>query len=235
MNSSTFAPDRKLIIFDADDTLWENEPLFREAEHRWADVLSGYGTREDRLARLFNVEMGNIEELGYGVKSFIINMIEAAIDITGGSLSSEQTGAIIKIGRSILSNPATPMPGVAETLAEIRKRVSCPIVMYTKGELLDQNRKARRSGLVPLFDEVIVVSRKSEDSYRALCRRFGIRPDELLSVGNSLKSDIGPVIALGGWGIHIPFHITWEHEKADPIDSPRLRTIASFPQLLELL
>lgn len=230
-----FAANKKLVIIDADDTLWENEPLFRGAEARWAGILAAYGDKEELYARLYDIEIRNMADLGYGVKSFIINMLEAAIDVTGGRLTSGQTEEIIRAGREILQNPATPMPGVKETLERLRGRISCPMVLYTKGELLDQRRKASRSGLVPYFDFVTVVSRKDEDSYKELCARHGIKPCELLSIGNSLKSDIAPVLRLGGWGIHVPYRITWEHEKSGPIESPRLRTVGAFSDILQLV
>jgi len=230
-----FAADKRLVIIDADDTLWDNEPLFRGAEAEWAKILSAYGDPEELYPRLFDIEMGNMPDLGYGVKAFIVNMMEAAIAVTGGNLTCDQMTAIIHAGRSILQNPATPMPGVVETLEEIRTKVSCPVVMFTKGELMDQRRKADRSGLLRLFDDIIIVPKKDEAIYMELCRRYGIEPHELLSIGNSLRSDIAPVLEIGGWGIHVPYHITWEHEKCDPIDSPRLRTVEKFSDILPLL
>lgn len=225
----------RVIAFDADDTLWENEPLFREAERKWADVLREYGDLQTLSKALYAVEVANMEDLGYGAKAFTLSLIETAIQVTDGRLTAAQTDAILRIGRSLLHNPAVPMPGVLETLRRIRESGTYRMVMLTKGDLLDQEHKAMRSGLSPLFDRIVVVSDKSEQAYRRFLRELDVAPESFLAVGNSFKSDIKPVLDLGGWGIHIPFHITWELEKTEEFDHERLFRVASFEELGSLL
>ena len=225
----------RVIAFDADDTLWENEPLFRKAERRWADVLREYGDLQTLSRALYAVEVANMEDLGYGAKAFTLSLIETAIQVTGGRLTAAQTDAILRIGRTLLHNPAVPMPGVLETLRKIRECCAYRMVMLTKGDLLDQEHKAMRSGLSPLFDRIVVVSDKSEQAYRRLLKELDVAPESFLAVGNSFKSDIKPVLDLGGWGIHIPFHITWELEKTEEFDHDKLFTINQFEDILPVL
>ena len=178
--------DIHVIAFDADDTLWENEPLFRAAERRWAEILSDYGSLEDLSARLFEVEKANMEDLGYGAKAFTLSLIETAIEVTGGKLTAAQTAGILAAGRTILHNPAHPLPGVAETLSALKDRYR--LVLLTKGDLLDQEHKVERSGLEPYFERIVVVSDKSERAYRQLLKELQVSPDAFLMVGNSFKS-----------------------------------------------
>ena len=221
--------DIHVIAFDADDTLWENEPLFRAAERRWAEILSDYGSLEDLSARLFEVEKANMEDLGYGAKAFTLSLIETAIEVTGGKLTAAQTAGILAAGRTILHNPAHPLPGVAETLSALKDRYR--LVLLTKGDLLDQEHKVERSGLEPYFERIVVVSDKSERAYRQLLKELQVSPDAFLMVGNSFKSDIQPVLELGGWGAYITFHTTWELEKTEEFAHDRLLKLENFGEL----
>ena len=223
----------RVLAFDADDTLWENEPLFREAEAAWAGVLRDYGTLESLSAALYAVESSNMAELGYGTKAFIISLLETAIQVSGGNLTAAQTSEIIRIGRRILQNPAVPLPGVEETLSTLHGRFR--MVLLTKGDALEQRHKVERSGLARYFDLVDIVPQKTVREYFELCRRLDIGPDELLMVGNSFKSDIAPVLELGGAGIYIPFRVTWEHEKTEEYEHPRLRKAAEFKDIIDIL
>lgn len=221
--------DIHVIAFDADDTLWENEPLFRAVERRWAEILSDYGSLEELSARLFEVEKANMEDLGYGAKAFTLSLIETAIEVTGGKLTAAQTAGILAAGRTILHNPAHPLPGVAETLSALKDRYR--LVLLTKGDLLDQEHKVERSGLEPYFERIVVVSDKSERAYRQLLKELQVSPDAFLMVGNSFKSDIQPVLELGGWGAYIPFHTTWELEKTEEFAHDRLLKLENFGEL----
>ncbi|MBR1405939.1 MAG: HAD family hydrolase [Bacteroidales bacterium] len=225
----------RVVVFDADDTLWENEPLFREAERKWAEVLHEYGDLASLSAALYAVEVANMEDLGYGAKAFTLSLIETAIQVTGGRLSAAQTQQILKIGRQLLHNPAAPMPGVLDTLRELHDSGRYRMVLLTKGDLLDQEHKVMRSGLEPFFDRVAVVSNKSSREYRRLMKELEVEPEHFLAVGNSFKSDIQPVLELGGWGIHIPFHVLWELEKTEEFDHERLLRVSEIRRILPLL
>ena len=225
----------RVIAFDADDTLWENEPLFREAERKWADVLREYGDLQTLSQALYAVEVANMEDLGYGAKAFTLSLIETAIQVTGGRLTAAQTDSILRIGRMLLHNPAVPMPGVLETLRKIRESGAYRMVMLTKGDLLDQEHKVLRSGLEPFFDRVVVVSNKSKREYSRLMKELDVSAEQFLAVGNSFKSDIQPVLELGGWGIHIPFHVLWELEKTEEFDHERLLRVTCFEEIAPIL
>lgn len=223
----------KVIAFDADDTLWANEPRFREAERRAAEVLKEYGPLEKISKELYSIEIANMEDYGYGAKAFVLSMLENAVKISGGRLTGEQTGSIIGIGRWLLHNPATPLEAVPETLDALRGRYSLAVI--TKGELLDQEHKLERSGLLKYFDKVEIVSHKGPKEYLRFCQEMGILPGELLSVGNSFKSDIAPVLEIGGWGIHIPFEVMWELERTEEYPHPRLSNASSILEVKGLL
>lgn len=225
----------QVIAFDADDTLWENEPLFREAERQWAEVLHEYGDLPTLSAALYAIEVANMEDLGYGAKAFTLSLIETAIQVTGGRLSAGQTKQILQIGRQLLHNPAAPLPGVTETLRMIREHGRYRMVLLTKGDLLDQEHKVVRSGLEPFFDRVVVVSNKSKREYRRLMKELDVLPAHFLAIGNSFKSDIKPVLELGGWGIHIPFHVLWELERTEEFDHERLFRVEEIRRILPLL
>ena len=196
--------DIKAVVFDADDTLWSNEPLFRAAERHFFETMSDYGTLEWLNAELYKTEVANMEELGYGAKAFIISMIETAVRISGGKVNADRISSLVESGRSILRNPATPLPGVEATLSMIKNSGKYEMALLTKGELLDQNHKIDRSGLRHFFDVVDVVDEKMPEVYAELCERLRIRPEQMLMVGNSFKSDIDPVIKIGGTGVYIP-------------------------------
>ena len=225
----------KVLAFDADDTLWESEPLYREAERQWAEILKDYGTLEDLSAALYAVEVANMEDYGYGAKAFTLSLLETSVQVTGGALSAAQVAGILAIGRRLLHNPAVPMPGVRRTLEALHGSGRYRMVLLTKGDLLDQEHKTARSGLAPFFDRIRVVSDKTDREYRSLMGEFGVGPEAFLMVGNSFKSDIKPVLELGGWGIYVPFRITWELEKTQEFDHERLARAARFEDILPLL
>lgn len=224
----------RLVAFDADDTLWSSEPLFRNAERRVAEMLSAFGDFEYISDELYKTESRNMPDLGFGAKPYIISMIETAARISG-SLTAEQIDGIVDSGREILRNPATPLPGVEETLQTLCDDGRYRLAMLTKGDLLEQERKVERSGLGKYFGHIEIVSDKNARVYSSLCDRLGYAPEEMLMVGNSFKSDIDPVLKLGGWGIHIPFEVLWKLEHIEEYDHPRLLRLSSITQLPAVL
>ena len=227
--------DLKLIVCDADDTLWSNEPLFRNAERELAETLKAYGSEDEINAELFKTEMSNMSELGYGAKAFILSAIETAVRVSGGRVSADELYRIEQSGRKILRNPALPLPGVEETLSKIRKSGKYKLAILTKGELLDQNNKIDRSGLRKYFDYIEVLRDKTPDVYYRVCNIFGVKTSEMLMVGNSFRSDIDPVLKVGGYGVYIPSDCTWQHEIIEEYDHSHLFRAAKFDELISLL
>lgn len=213
----------KVVGFDADDTLWENENHFQEVERRYCDLLSGFGDTEAVSAALFRTEMGNMALYGYGVKAFTLSMVENALGVSEGRVEPATIAAILGLGKELLSMPVRLLEGVEETLSALSERYR--LVVVTKGDLLDQERKLARSGLERFFHHVEIVSEKDHGNYRALLHHLDLSPEAFAMVGNSLRSDILPVLELGGFGIHIPFHTTWKHEEADVPASARERFV----------
>ena len=225
----------KVVVFDADDTLWANQPYFDEAEDRYSSLLSDYGEAEYIKGELFSTEMRNMDELGFGATAFTLSMIETALRIGGESLPVSAISDIYAIGRSLLRIPATPLEGIEETLQRLAGSRRFRLVVLTKGNLLDQERKLERSGLGRYFDHVEIVSDKNEKAYSDFVAFLGIDATEMIMVGNSFKSDIAPVLAIGGYGAYIPFHTTWQHERAEEYSHPRLIRLDSIGQLPGML
>jgi putative hydrolase of the HAD superfamily len=205
--------DIKVIAFDADDTLWVNEPYFQETEQKFCELLSPYLSRHTLSQELFKTEIDNLKLYGYGIKGYILSMIEAALKISDNTISNETVAKIIEYGKELLEKPIELLDGVEETLEALKGKYR--LVVATKGDLLDQQRKLHNSGLGPYFHHIEVMSDKQEVDYQKLVRRLDIQPSEFLMVGNSLKSDVLPVLGIGGHAVHIPFHTTWAHEKID--------------------
>ncbi|HIR83223.1 MAG TPA: HAD family hydrolase [Candidatus Cryptobacteroides pullicola] len=225
----------KVVVFDADDTLWANQPYFDEAEDRYSSLLSDYGEAEYIKGELFSTEMRNMDELGFGATAFTLSMIETALRIGGESLPVSAISDIYAIGRSLLRIPATPLEGVEDTLQKLSASHRFRLVVLTKGNLLDQERKLERSGLGRYFDHVEIVSDKNEKTYSDFVSFLGVEASEMMMVGNSFKSDIAPVLAIGGYGAYIPFHTTWQHERAEEYAHPRLIRLDSLGQLPGML
>ena len=227
--------DISLIAFDADDTLWECQTYFEAVESEYCEVLKSYASADEISKALFAVETANMPLLGYGSKAFLLSLLENAIEISDGKLKAEEVKKIITLGKELLQLPGNPMDGIEDTLKVLRDSGKYHLVVFTKGELLDQENKFRRSGLSPYFEDIIVVSDKTEKSYHQLCERFSIDVDQLLMVGNSFRSDIEPVLKLGGWAAHIPFHTVWQHEVVEEYDHPHLLKLEFFTQLKHVL
>jgi putative hydrolase of the HAD superfamily len=172
-----------------------------------------------------------MEALGFGAKPYLISVLETSVALAGDKLTGSMVGKIIAAGREIIDNPATPYEGVKEALEAIKAKKKYRMVMLTKGDLLDQEHKIARSGLGPLFDRIVITSNKSKKEYQELCKEEGIAMEEFLMVGNSFKSDIAPVLELGGWGAYIPSHVIWVHEVVEEYPHPRLLKLASLSEL----
>ena len=206
-----------VIGFDADDTLWHNESIFEKTHERYRALLARYHDRATVDRTLLATEMRNLELYGYGVKGFTLSAIETAIQLTAGRIGAEEIQQLIALGRDMLAHPVELLEGVEATLAELAPRHR--LLLITKGDLRDQERKLAKSRLAPYFRHVEIVSEKNELTYAEILRRHGIAVKRFLMVGNSLKSDILPVLALGGAGAHVPYHLTWVAERSE--DAPR--------------
>lgn len=224
-----------LIAFDADDTLWDNQGHFDAVEQAYCRLLSPYGTAEQVSAALFETETANMSLLGYGCKAFTLSLIENAVSFSKGQITTRKLLEVEQLGKSLLSLPVTPLAGVVNALRALRQIGRYRLVVFTKGELLDQQNKVIRSGLRAFFDDVIVVSDKTRHEYQRLCDMFDTDVSRLLMVGNSFKSDIAPVLQLGGYAVHIPFDKVWQHEVVEEYEHPRLRRLQSISDLPSLL
>ena len=225
----------KVIVFDADDTLWDNQSYFDRAEDVFTEELKEYGTAEELSAILFKTESANMPVLGYGAKAVCISMVETALAVSGGKVSGDRLTRILSAAKSLLSLPATPLPGVDATLKALKNSGLYRLIVMTKGDMLDQENKLRRSGLNEYFDRTIVVSNKGTNEYLDLCRSDGIAPSEMVMVGNSFKSDIQPVIEIGGRGVYIPFHSIWRYEAVEEFSHSDIVRLDSFDRILQVL
>lgn len=226
------------IAFDADDTLWHNEHLYLNTTRAFQQLLAPYAPPERVAEHLNEVEIGNLHCYGYGIKAFALSLIEAAIDLSGGRISGAEVRKIIDLARAMLSAEVELLDHAEATVKALAARY--PLMVVTKGDLLDQVNKVRRSGLAPYFRYVEVVADKTREAYADLLARHGLEPSRFLMVGNSLRSDILPVVALGGRAVYVPYRTTWAHEHADPTPAERERFfeiehLGLLPSLVERL
>ena len=235
MTSTPLTTSFKVLAFDADDTLWDCQGHFEQVMQHLYDELLPWVDRQTATAELFATERKNMPMLGFGVKAFTLSMLETAMRVSRQQIPASTLQTILQQCYALLSFPTTPLPGVAETLLRLRDEGRWRMVVFTKGELQDQENKLRRSGLMHLFDDVEITSDKTQHEFLQLCEHQQIHPSQLLMVGNSLKSDIAPALAIGAWAVHIPFHVTWELEHTDTFEHPRLTSITHFDELLPLL
>lgn len=221
----------KLVGFDADDTLWRSEDYYRDAQAGFERIVGGYVDLDDAHDRLYAVEKQNIALFGYGAKGMTLSMVEAAIAITEERISARDLHRIVEIGKSVLQHPVELLPGIREAVEEIARER--PVVLITKGDLFHQEAKVRDSGLSDLFRRIEIVSEKDTSTYARLLAEFALAPAEFAMIGNSLRSDIVPVLELGGCGVHMPYHVTWAHETetAPPTALERLRSVAGPAEL----
>ncbi|WFP76020.1 HAD family hydrolase [Mesorhizobium sp. WSM4906] len=223
-------PHLTTIGFDADDTLWQNEQFFRMTEQRFVAMLAEHGEAGQVSASLLEAARRNLGLYGFGIKSFTLSMIETAIEVTEGRVPASTIAEILAAGRDMLSHPIEPLPHARETVERLAGAYR--LVLITKGDLLDQERKLAQSGMGDLFDAVEIVSDKSADTYARIFSRHGDGPQNSMMVGNSLRSDVVPAIEAGGWGIHVPHELTWAVEHAEaPVAAPRFREIANLGEL----
>lgn len=222
----------KVIAFDADDTLWINEPIFQETEKKFCDMLEDFLPHHTVSRELLAVEIQNVPYYGYGVKSFMLSMIESAIKISAGTIGVETIQKIIDLGKEMLDKPVENIEGVEQVLQALNGKYK--LVMATKGDLLDQEKKLIKSGLEKYFHHTEIVSEKKEPEYRKLIKHLDIEPSEFLMIGNSIKSDILPVLNIGGHAYHVPYHTTWEYEKVEKnIDHPNFRQLEKIIEVLD--
>lgn len=225
-----------VIAFDADDTLWVNEPIYPKTEERCKEILEPYLSPKELSEKLYETEMKNLKLFGYGAKSFVLSLIETAVELSDGRVTGEEIHRIISLGKEMLKHPVELLSGVEETVRSLKEEYT--LMILTKGDLLDQESKIARSGLDPHFDFFEIVSDKTPSTYSHILSHYNISPSEFLMVGNSLKSDVLPVREIGGHAVHIPFHTTWDHEIVDLDESQKngyheLEDITLVPKLLQ--
>ena len=224
----------KVIGFDADDTLFINEPYFDEAEEKFCALFEDFLSKQSISQTLFQTQITNLPFYGYGIKGYILSMIEAANKISDGKVSIKVTEKILEIGKELLQKPIVLLDGIEDTLKQLHGKYK--LIVVTKGDLKDQHRKVSLSGLGPYFHHIEVLSEKDEIDYEKLLKRLDINASDFLMIGNSLKSDVLPVLNIGGTAIHIPFHTTWAHERIDhEIVHDKFYTAITNAEILPLL
>jgi putative hydrolase of the HAD superfamily len=229
-------PGLDLLAFDADDTLWENERRYLEAQAKFTGLLAHYHAEAWIRERLYQAETRNLEHFGYGVKAFALSMIETAVELTEGRISGRDLGALVGLAKEMLRSPIELLDGVEETVKLLKEKY--PLMLLTKGDLFEQESKLARSGLAGCFRYIEIVSRKTVPVYRSLLEKFSVHPERFLMVGNALRSDILPVLEIGGHALYIPHALTWQHEHADPPQAGhpgfyQLEHVGQLPALLE--
>jgi putative hydrolase of the HAD superfamily len=224
----------KIVGFDADDTLWINEPLYQETEKQFCNILTPYSTEEETTKELFKTEMQNLEMYGYGAKGFLLSMIETALKISEKKIPAADIILILELGKKLLNEPIILLDNVEHVLQKLKPKYK--LILATKGDLLDQERKLRISGLSDYFHHIEIMSDKHENNYSKLIRSLDIKPAEFVMIGNSVKSDILPVINVGARAIHVPFEVTWQHEKHhEEPGKDRFITVNNLTEVLDIL
>jgi putative hydrolase of the HAD superfamily len=224
----------KVIGFDADDTLWVNEPYYREVEDQFVQLVSSYGVNGNIAGALFETEIANLRLYGYGIKAFMLSLVECAIQLTDGGVSTRDIARILGLGKSMLERPIELLDDVKRVLKSLAPHYR--LIVATKGDLLDQERKMHRSGIAEYFHHIEIMSDKKTQQYVQLLKHLDINPEAFLMIGNSLKSDIIPPLELGSWGIYVPFHTTWAHEEVEgEPDSSRYFQVEHLHQVLDLI
>jgi len=224
----------KIIAFDADDTLWHNEPYFDEAQARFCKLFQDFASSQEILGLILNHQVKNLPIYGFGIKAFTLSMIETALKITDNNISGKGIEQIITIGKDLLQKPVELMPNVENVLQELHGNYK--LVMATKGDLKDQHRKLHDSGIGHYFHHIEVLSDKTELDYEKMLGRLDIKAEDFLMIGNSLKSDVLPILNLGGYGIHVPYATTWEYEKIDfEIEHENFIALNNIEEVLNIL
>ena len=224
----------KIIAFDADDTLWHNEPYFDEAQERFCVLFQDYASSQEILGLILNHQIKNLPLYGFGIKAFTLSMIESALELTNHKISGQNIQKVIQIGKDLLQKPVELLPNVTEVLEQLKG--SHKLIVATKGDLKDQHRKLHDSGIGAYFHHIEVMSDKAELDYEKMLCRLDCKAEDFLMIGNSLKSDVLPVLNIGGHAIHIPYHTTWEYEKIDfEIKHENFKSFASIEEILTIV
>lgn len=224
----------KIIAFDADDTLWHNEPYFDEAQERFCVLFQDYASSQEILGLILNHQIKNLPLYGFGIKAFTLSMIESALELTNHKISGQNIQKVIQIGKDLLQKPVELLPNVTEVLEQLKG--SHKLIVATKGDLKDQQRKLHDSGIGAYFHHIEVMSDKAELDYEKMLGRLDCNAEDFLMIGNSLKSDVLPVLNIGGHAIHIPYHTTWEYEKIDfEIEHDNFKSFTNITEILPLL
>jgi putative hydrolase of the HAD superfamily len=226
--------DIKVIAFDADDTLWDNENYFQEIEKKFCELMEEYLPQHSVARDLLRIEIQNLPLYGYGIKAFMLSMIETAISISNKTINVSVIEKIIEYGQELLQKPIQKLDGVDEVLENLKGRYR--LVVATKGDLLDQERKLKKSGIEHYFHHTEIMSEKGEADFRKLIKHLDIKPENFLMIGNSLKSDVLPVLSIGGHAFHIPYHVTWGHEKIEyEVNHENFKQFSSIRDILTVL
>ncbi|MEO8809421.1 MAG: HAD family hydrolase [Rhodanobacter sp.] len=225
----------QLIGFDGDDTLWHSEGYYRQANEAFAAIMGGYvdlGSQHVRQTMLAT-EQRNLELFGYGAKGMALSMVETAIAISDSRISAADIHRLVELGKGVLQHPVELLPGIRDAVATVAAQFD--VVLITKGDLLHQEKKVAQCGLASLFRRIEIVSEKNTAAYQRVLSEFGLPPAQFAMVGNSLRSDIEPVLRLGGWGVHVPYQVTWAHELENGLtdDEERMRTVQSAAAIRE--
>lgn len=224
----------KTIAFDADDTLWHNEPYFDEAQERFCELFQDYASSQEILGLILNHQVKNLPLYGFGIKAFTLSMIETALQLTNNTISGQGIEKILTIGKDLLQKPVELMPNVEAVLQELKGKYK--LIVATKGDLKDQHRKLHDSGIGHYFHHIEVLSDKTELDYTKMLGRLDIQAADFLMIGNSLKSDVLPILNIGGYGIHVPYHTTWEYEKIDfKIEHENFLALTDIAEILKVL
>ena len=226
--------NKKIIAFDADDTLWHNEPYFDEAQAKFCELFQDFASKQEILLLILKHQVTNLPLYGFGIKAFTLSMIEAALELTNHQINGIVIEKIIAIGKDLLQKPVELLPNVTEVLEQLKGKYK--LVVATKGDFKDQHRKLHDSGLGHYFHHIEVMSDKTDLDYTKMLHRLECESEDFIMIGNSLKSDVLPVLNIGGTGIHIPYHTTWEYEKIDfEIKHDNFKAIANLTELFEIL
>ena len=224
----------KTIAFDADDTLWHNEPYFDEAQAKFAELFQDYASHQEILQLILTHQVKNLPLYGFGIKAFTLSMLDSALELTQSKIDGKGIEKIIRIGKDLLQKPVELLPNVEYVLNELQPKYK--LVVATKGDLKDQHRKLHDSKIGHFFHHIEVMSDKKEIDYQKMLGRLDCKPQDFLMIGNSLKSDVLPVLNIGGHAIHVPYHTTWEYEKIDfEIVHANFYAVGSINQVLDLI
>jgi putative hydrolase of the HAD superfamily len=224
----------KIIAFDADDTLWHNEPYFDEAQAKFCELFADYASKQEILQLILSHQVKNLPLYGFGIKAFTLSMIDSALELTNHQISGQGIQKIIDIGRDLLQIPVELLPEVEDVLQQLKGKYK--LVVATKGDLKDQHRKLHDSGIGHYFHHIEVMSDKKELDYEKMLGRLDIKPDNFIMIGNSLKSDVLPVLNIGGHGYHVAYHTTWEYEKIDfEIEHDNFKSLEKISDVLSIL